>query len=199
MAHMQCIVHTHRILLKLFFTLELQTSMYFVGTLCYKSAQWRKNGWSETYIIQGYQRLLQRKSKRWDWHLYATPFNLNNTKSNPLYPYFTPVSSTLYLVGSLFISLTVYEQEAGYILNRSHVQAPTHWRGKRVPGENECMHVEKIQTPSRKIPGWGSNPGPSYLQATVLPTAPPCSPVHPVHFKRLGNILGRSGVIITAL
>ncbi|MED6285391.1 hypothetical protein CHARACLAT_028785 [Characodon lateralis] len=38
------------------------------------------------------------------------------------------------------------------------------------------MHGENMQTPCRKTPGQELNPGPSCCKATVLPTAPPCSP-----------------------
>ncbi|MED6249213.1 hypothetical protein ATANTOWER_011007 [Ataeniobius toweri] len=42
--------------------------------------------------------------------------------------------------------------------------------------ENPRMHGENMQNPCRKTPSKGSNPGPSCCKATVLPTAPPCSP-----------------------
>ncbi|MEQ2206210.1 hypothetical protein XENOCAPTIV_025708 [Xenoophorus captivus] len=46
----------------------------------------------------------------------------------------------------------------------------------RVPGENPHIQRENMQAPCRKTPSWESNPGPSCCKATVLPTAPPCSP-----------------------
>ncbi|MEQ2187533.1 hypothetical protein GOODEAATRI_005703 [Goodea atripinnis] len=102
------------------------------------------------------------------------------------------------------VSPAGYGQEAGYTLDRSpihrkatHKQPCTNsfthlgqvgetnspnrhvfrlWEEARVPGENPRMHGENMQTPSRKIPGWESKPGSSCCKATVLPTAPPCSP-----------------------
>ncbi|MEQ2229053.1 hypothetical protein ILYODFUR_015018 [Ilyodon furcidens] len=52
------------------------------------------------------------------------------------------------------------------------------WEEARVPGENPRMHGENMQTPCRKTCGQELNPGLSCCKATVLPTAPPCSPLN---------------------
>ncbi|MEQ2223291.1 hypothetical protein ILYODFUR_035267 [Ilyodon furcidens] len=44
----------------------------------------------------------------------------------------------------------------------------------------EYLERTHMQTPCRKTPDWGSNPGPSFYEATVLPAAPPHSP----HWKQ---------------
>ncbi|XP_047226917.1 transcription factor CP2-like protein 1 isoform X2 [Girardinichthys multiradiatus] len=51
------------------------------------------------------------------------------------------------------------------------------WEEAGVPRENPGMHAENMQTPCRKTPSRESNPGPSCCKVTVLPTAPPLSPM----------------------
>ncbi|MED6292169.1 hypothetical protein CHARACLAT_030926 [Characodon lateralis] len=48
------------------------------------------------------------------------------------------------------------------------------------------MHGENMQTPFRKGPSWELNGGPSCCKVTVLPTAPPCSPL----FSKKGGVPG---------
>ncbi|MEQ2210103.1 hypothetical protein XENOCAPTIV_008479 [Xenoophorus captivus] len=90
----------------------------------------------------------------------------------------------------------VYGREAGYTLDgspsiagqhrdtqdkqpahtHSHLRPNSHvfglWDEVGVPRENPRMHRENLQ----KDPRRESNPGPACCEATVLPTAPPCSP-----------------------
>ncbi|MEQ2248793.1 hypothetical protein ILYODFUR_022706 [Ilyodon furcidens] len=49
-------------------------------------------------------------------------------------------------------------------------------RKPEYPVRNQSMHGENMQHPCRKTLGRELNPGPFCCKATVLPTAPPCSP-----------------------
>jgi len=59
------------------------------------------------------------------------------------------------------------------------------WEEAGVPGENLRIHWGEHANSTQKSPSWDSNQEPSYCEAMVLTTTPPCNPYSQLIIKNI--------------